>query len=133
MGYWKEIFKIKRVSDKRYIAGLIYITVLLLGTMGFLIIFFNVTTQPIPFEIEGSCNAGKVNLNFDAEFKNQAYDRKTEIWEVRLSNKKNIYLTEYNTEFYPKSISLDGLENINCNYKIKGAIPKNLLLEGGLI
>ena len=144
MGYWKDLFKIKPVSDKRYIAGLIYIVVLILGLIGIMIIYINIATQPIPFEIEGSCNTGKINLDFDAEFRNQAYQQKTEIWQTQLretsdnsfsglSNTKNIYLTKYNIEFFPKSISLDGLENLNCYYKIKGAIPKNLILAGGLL
>ena len=143
MGYWKEVFKIKKVSDTRYIAGLIYMVTLIFGLIFSMTYIMNSATQPIPFEIEGSCNTGKVNLGFDAEFRNQAYQQITEIEQTKLrkgdnsfsglSNNKNISLTKYNSEFFPKAVSLDGLENLNCHYKIKGAIPKNLIIKGGLI
>ena len=133
MGYWKDLFKIRKVSDTRYISGLIYMLILIFGLFSSMIYLTNSATQPIPFEIEGSCNSGKVNIAFDAEFRNQEYTLTRQMWETQLSDTKNVSLTKYNTEFYPKSISFDGLENLNCNYKIKGAIPKNLLINGGLI
>ena len=112
---FKDLFKTKPTSDKRYIAGLVYLTFLICSVPIFLIFFINSMTQPIPFELEGECNTGKVNINFDAEFRNQAYQQMIEIEQTKLrerdgsfsglSNNRNISLTKYNTEFYPKSIS----------------------------
>ncbi|KKN02320.1 hypothetical protein LCGC14_1118750 [marine sediment metagenome] len=119
----KEFFKIKPISDTRHIAGLSYWILLVFGLLATLIILTINQSQLIPFELEGSCNSGKVNINFDAEFRNQAYSKLKEI------DNKNISLTKFNIEYYPKSITFDGIENLNCNYKIKGAIPKKIILE----
>lgn len=115
----------KRVSDLRHISTNIIFSLFTLGMIGLLLIFYNIIVEPIPFELEGQCNTGNINVNFQGEFQNQPYKEK------RLIDGKNISLIKYNTEFYPKSVSFDGLQNLNCRYKIKGAIPKNIIISRG--
>ena len=61
-------------------------------------------TELVPFEIEGSCNTGFIGIDFESE-KNE------------------------DDELEPKSLKIKNIDGLNCNYKIKGAIPKNKLNE----
>ena len=61
-------------------------------------------TEKVKFEIEGSCNTGFIGIDFETE-KNE------------------------DDELEPKSLKIKNIDGLNCNYKIKGAIPKNKLNE----
>ena len=81
--------------------GLYIIIILVLAIFMVLTILH---TKPIDFEIEGSCNTGFIGIDFETE-KNE------------------------DDELEPKSLKIKNIDGLNCNYKIKGAIPKNKLNE----
>ena len=98
----------------------------------------------IPFEIEGSCNTGFIGIDFQSEFKN--YDMVDLVNEYTLlkqfTDRNNASLnydfSGYNTEsqsaftmfksiYFPKHLNLKNIDGLNCNFKVKGAIPFNKL------
>lgn len=104
--------------------------------IGFIIVFFfgviillyiTINSRPYTFEMEGSCNSGKVNLNFDAIGKNEPYVAL--LPKYTNGTQKYYYLTEYHKNQLIQWINLKGIENINCNFKIKGQIPYSILSD----
>ena len=108
--------------------------------------FMSIMIKPVPFEIEGSCNTGFIGIDFQSEFKN--YDLNEVIKEYRLikqfGDEINGYLSGgidigyysttpetafvmYKTIFMPKELNLKNIDGLNCNFKVKGAIPLNQL------
>ena len=111
-----------------------------------IVLVVNYITKPVPFEIEGSCNTGFIGIDFQSEFKN--YDLNEVIKEYRLikqfGDEINGYLSGgidigyysttpetafvmYKTIFMPKELNLKNIDGLNCNFKVKGAIPLNQL------
>ena len=68
--------------------------------------------KPIPFEIEGSCNTGFIGIDFSERF-------------VFNESSQSKELLSYN----PQKLNLKNIKGLNCNFKAKGAIPLNKLLQ----
>lgn len=85
-------------------------------------------TRAIPFEVEGSCNTGFIGIDFKTEFDNQPYSILDRIYDG--SNPQDFRLvkhTRYFMEYLPKELNLKNIDGLNCNFKVKGAIPNNIL------
>lgn len=82
----------------------------------------------IPFEVEGSCNTGFIGIDFKTEFDNQPYSVLDRIYDG--SNPQDFRLVKhiyYFREPLMKHINLKNIDGLNCNFKVKGAIPLNKL------
>lgn len=114
-----KIFK-KEKSDKRFLINSISLLIFLFMSITFFLVFFYNYYQPIPFEVEGECNTGFIGIDFQSEFKNEKYKEKTGT---------DFNFTKYNSELIPKLLRLNNIDGMNCHYKIKGAIPKNIIIN----
>ena len=74
--------------------------------------FMSIMIKPVPFEIEGSCNTGFIGIDFSERF----------VFNESSQSKK---LLSYN----PQKLNLKNINGLNCNFKAKGAIPLNKLLQ----
>ena len=71
--------------------------------------YFN--SLPLSYEIEGSCNTGFIGLDFSERFVfNETNPEKPLI------------------SFNPQKLDVNNIDGLNCNFKVKGAITKDLLL-----
>lgn len=62
--------------------------------------------QRYNYEMEGSCNSGKIGIDFSERFVfNESNPRKPLI----SSN--------------PQKLNINGIDGINCNFKVKGELP----------
>lgn len=86
--------------------------------------------KPYPFEIEGSCNSGFIGIDYKSTIENQPYAVLNRVYDganpndFRLVNKKR-----YFQEYLPKELNLKNIDGLNCQFKIRGAIPLNILQE----
>ena len=100
--------------------------VILIGFMLFLVKM----AAPVPFEIEGSCNTGFIGIDFKTEFDNQPYSVLDRVYNG--SNPQDFRLVSHQYYFREplmKYINLKNIDGLNCNFKVKGAIPPSKLQE----
>ena len=99
---------------------------------GFLYIDYQ-KTRAIPFEVEGSCNTGFIGIDFKSVFDNQPYMQEVYMGGVYYHNgtkeEKIRKYRNYERVLMPKELNLKNIDGLNCNFKIKGAIPYNQLQE----
>lgn len=109
-------------DEEKWFIGRVWI----IATLGIfillsIIVFYNM--QPVKFEVEGSCNTGFLGIDFEGNFYNEEYRQKNDAFGDEYN------FSKYNTEFLPQHFNLKNIKNLNCNYKIKGNLPK-YIIEG---
>ena len=86
--------------------------------------------KPVPFEMEGSCNTGFIGIDYKSIIDNQPYTTLDRIYDG--SNPEDFRLVShrrYFVEYLPKELNIKNIDGLNCNFKIKGAIPLNKLQD----
>ena len=84
----------------------------------------------IYFEIEGSCNSGFIGADYAILFDNQPYEYIERVYDG--SNPQDFRLVahrKYFIEYLPQKVNVKNIDGLNCNFKVKGAIPYNQLQE----
>lgn len=78
---------------------------------------------PLETEIDMDCSSGKIGLDLVAFNKIQAYPCRTMDYSDLTCFKEDMFIDHFN---------IDGVDNLNCNIKIKGKLPAAFFLGGGL-
>ena len=100
---------------------------LILAFVGFMFLEYQ-KTRAVPFEIEGSCNTGFIGIDYKSTFDNQPYSYLQQVYEgPDPQSFKLVKHTRYFKEYIPKEINLKNIDGLNCNFKVKGVIPLNIL------
>lgn len=92
----------KKRNDTHIIGSVI------LGCMFMLFLLFLLTTKA-EVEIIGSCNTGKVGIDFTSEYENQEYP----------CNSIDKNLSCYHSNMLPNKLDLKDIENLECKEKVK--------------
>ena len=116
----------KENNKKCYVGILLMLVVIIIGLNQ----YYN--SRLIPFEIEGSCNTGFIGIDFQSTFDNQPYNQKiaqsTTFYQNGTIEEKDVrFNVKYDREFLLKQLNLKNIDGLNCNFKVKGAIPLNKL------
>ena len=126
-GFVKGEKELDIIKSKSPLSYMIFWNLLVFGA---LIAFVSVMfmeyqrTRVFPFEIEGNCNTGFIGIDYKSTFDNQPYDY---YWKDIVGDPhKSI---AYYVKYIPKELNLKNIDGLNCNFKVKGAIPYNLLRE----
>ena len=83
-------------------------------------------TKAIPFEVEGSCNTGFIGVDYQMDFKNEPYKSEWYSGNGSLVNRTAVHTTNY-----PRHLNIKNIDGLNCNFKLKGAVPYNKMQEIG--
>ena len=108
----------------------VFLSILFIGVLWFMIYFI----KPIPFEVEGSCNTRFVGVDYKAVIDNQPYTTLDKVYDGSIydgSNSQDFRLIShrrYFAEYLTKEFNIKNIDGLNCNFKVKGAIPLSLLL-----
>ena len=100
---------------------------------GFTLLFIYSVIKPVPFEVEGNCNTGFIGIDFQSDILNEPYKQKLALSTTYFPNgsiegKDIRFVTHFDRELLPKKLNLKNIDGLNCNFKVKGAIPLSLLL-----
>ena len=77
-----------------------------------------------PLEMEGRCNADFIGIDYEMEFRNEEYnDKDVSVYSMNR--------TRYWTENYPKHLNLKNIHGLNCNFRMKGEFPLNIIRKFG--
>ena len=98
----------------------------LVTIFGFILIFQLINSQKYNMEMEGSCDSGNIGVDFESKWENQPYKDNITISQRCDSFKcinRDITITRYHEEWLPDHFNINGIEGINCNFKVKGEVP----------
>ena len=123
----EEIHSIKLKSPLSYIIFWnLTVFLFILVLIGFMFLAYQ-STKLIPFEMEGSCNTGFIGIDYKSIFVNQPYS--TLINKGYYTAEDVLNVTRYIKEYLPKEFNLKNIDGLNCNFKVKGAIPLNIFKQ----